>query len=96
MYNSGVKSLRCYSFCKTMYRHAKSVDWCQCCQQGVTFPDAEGSSDFFGNGASSQIIHSSDNAGCFHRSAMRHSTQAVPYNYFSICATYCIFSHSPA
>ena len=29
--NSEVKSPRCYSFCNTMYRPAKSVEKCQCC-----------------------------------------------------------------
>ena len=32
----------------------------------IFLADAEGSSDFFGNHDSSQIVHSSDNAGCFH------------------------------
>ena len=49
-----------------MYRHAKPVDWCQCCQWGVALPDAEGSSDFFWNDDSPQIIHSSDNSCGFH------------------------------
>ena len=49
-----------------MYRYAKSVDWCQCCQQGVSLADAQGSSDFLRNNDSSQIVHSSDNASCFH------------------------------
>ena len=49
-----------------MYRPVKSVDWCQCCQWGVTFPNLEGSPNFFGNHDSPQIVHSSDNASCFH------------------------------
>ena len=49
-----------------MYRPAKPVDWCQCCQQGVALPNLECASDFFGNHNSSQIVHSSDNACCFH------------------------------
>ena len=51
---------------KTMYRHTKLVDWCQCCQQGVTLTAGSGSSDFFGDNNSSQIVHSSDNASSFH------------------------------
>ena len=39
---------------------------CQCCMRGVTLTDAKGSSDFFGNNDSPQIVHSSDNASCFH------------------------------
>ena len=58
--------LRWYSLCKTMYRPAKSVDWCQCCQQGVTLTDAQGASNLLRNHNSPQIIHSSDNASCFH------------------------------
>lgn len=55
-----------YSLCKTMYRHAKLVERCQCCQQGVALADAEGSSDFFRDNDSSQIVHSANNASCFH------------------------------
>ena len=47
-----------------MYRHTKSVNRCQCCQQGVTLPNLEGSSDFFGNDDSPQVIYSSDNPCC--------------------------------
>ena len=39
---------------------------CQCCMRGVTFTDAKGSSDLFGNDDSSQIIDPSYNASCFH------------------------------
>ena len=49
-----------------MYRPAKLVERCQCCQQGVALPDAQGSSDFFWDDDSAQIVHSSDNASCFH------------------------------
>ena len=49
-----------------MYRPTESVDWCQCCQQGVSFPYAEGTADFFGDDDSAEVVHSSDNAGCFH------------------------------
>ena len=49
-----------------MYRPAKPVDRCQCCQQGVALANAEGAADFFGDNNSSQIVHSSDNAGCLH------------------------------
>ena len=35
--NSAVEILlRCYSLHQTMYRPAKEVDWCQCCQRGVS------------------------------------------------------------
>ena len=54
------------SFHNTMYRPAESADWCQCCQQGVSLTDFQGSSDFLGDHDSSQIVHSSDNASCFH------------------------------
>ena len=49
-----------------MYRQAKPVDWCQCCTRGVSFTNLEGSSNLLGNHDSSQIVHSSDNAGCLH------------------------------
>ena len=39
---------------------------CQCCMRGVTLADAQCSSDFLRNNDSSQIVHSSDNAGSFH------------------------------
>ena len=32
----------------------------------VTLTDAKGSSDFFGNHNSPQIVHASDNTGCFY------------------------------
>ena len=66
--------LRCYSLHKTMYRPTESVDWCQCCQQRVSLADGSGSSDFFGNDDSSQIVHSSDNASCFHISFSFYDT----------------------
>ena len=47
-----------------MYRQTKSVDWCQCCMRGVSLSYAEGSSDFFGNHNTPQIVHSSDNSCC--------------------------------
>ena len=37
------------TFYHAMYRPTESVDWCQCCQQGVSLTDFESSSDFFGN-----------------------------------------------
>ena len=49
-----------------MYRKTKYVDWCQCCQQGVAFTDFKCSSDLLRDHDSSQIVHSSDNASCFH------------------------------
>ena len=61
-----MNSLRCYSLYKTMYRPAEDVNRCQCCIYRVSLPDTQGSSDLFGNHDSPQIIHSSDNAGCFH------------------------------
>ena len=39
---------------------------CQCCMRGVSFSNLEGSSDFFGDNDSAEIVHSSDNASCFH------------------------------
>ena len=47
-----------------MYRPAESVDWCQCCQQGVTLADFECSSDFFRNNNTPKVVHSSDNPCC--------------------------------
>ena len=47
-----------------MYRPAKSVNRCQCCQQGVAFSNLEGSSDFFGNDDSPQVIDPSYNPCC--------------------------------
>ena len=58
--------LRWYSFRKTMYRPAKLVDWCQCCQQGVSLADAQSAANFFRNDDSSQIVNTTDNACCFH------------------------------
>ena len=49
-----------------MYRYTKPVDWCQCCQQGVSLADFQGSSDFFGNHNSPQIVHPTNNSCCFH------------------------------
>ena len=49
-----------------MYCPAESVDWCQCCMRGVSLTDAKGSANLLGDHDSSQIVHSSDNAGCFH------------------------------
>ena len=47
-----------------MYRQAKSVDWCQCCQQGVSLTDFQCSSDFFGNDNTPQIVYASYNPCC--------------------------------
>ena len=47
-----------------MYRHAKSVDWCQCCQWGVSLTDFESSANFFGNYDTPKVVHSSDNSCC--------------------------------
>ena len=49
-----------------MYRQTKPVDWCQCCQQGVTFPYFQSSSDFLWDYNPPQIVHSSDNTCCLH------------------------------
>ena len=49
-----------------MYRKAKPVEWCQCCQQRLAFTDSHCSSNFFGNNNPSQIIDSSNNSCCFH------------------------------
>ena len=49
-----------------MYRHTKSVDWCQCCIWGVALTDGSGSSDFFGNYNSPQIVHMSYDTCRFH------------------------------
>ena len=51
-------------FLHTMYRQTKSVDWCQCCQQGVTFSNLECASDFFKNHDTPEVIQSSDNSCC--------------------------------
>ena len=57
-----------------MYRHAKLVERCQRCQQGVALADFQSASDFFGNHDSPQIVHSSDNASCFHISFSFYDT----------------------
>ena len=56
--------LRCYSLHKTMYRPAKSVDWCQCCQQRVAFSNFEGFSDFFGNYNTPAFLNTAYNPCC--------------------------------
>ena len=66
-------SLRCYSLRKAMYRPVESVDWCQCCQRGVAFSNLEGSSDFFGNHDSSQIVYATNNSCCGARHIRRLS-----------------------
>ena len=47
-----------------MYRPAESADWCQCCMRGVTFTDAEGASDFFGNHNTTKVVYPSNNSCC--------------------------------
>jgi hypothetical protein len=54
------------SIIHTMYRQTKLVDWCQCCMRGVTFADSYCATIFFRDNNSPQIIHASDNTGCFH------------------------------
>ena len=67
------------SFSYDMYRQAESVHRCRCCQQGGTFPDFQSSSNLFGNDDSPQVIHSSDNAGCFHISfSFSEAPQRLP------------------
>ena len=56
-----------------MYRPIKPVDWCQCCQQGVSLSNLEGSSDLLGDNNSPQIVHSSDNSCCGARHLRRLS-----------------------
>ena len=48
-----------------MYRPTESVDWCQCCQRGVAFLDLEGSSDFFRDNNTPEVIHPTSNSCCF-------------------------------
>ena len=60
-----------------MYRHAKFVDWCQCCQQRVAFSNLEGSSDFFRNHNSPQIVHASYDNCCFHISISFYSSKSL-------------------
>ena len=66
VFSSAVISLRCYSLCKTMYRPAKEVDWCQCCQRGVALADAEGAADLFGDHDAAEVVDTANNASCFH------------------------------
>ena len=49
-----------------MYRNAKPVDWCQCCQQRVALSYSHGSSDLLGDDHTPKIVDSADNSGCFH------------------------------
>ena len=49
-----------------MYCPAESVDWCQCCQQGVALTAGSGAADFFGDNNPPKVIDSANNAGCFH------------------------------
>ena len=49
---------------QTIHRPAETVNRCQCCQQRVSLPNLEGSSDFFGNYNTPEVIHSSDNPCC--------------------------------
>ena len=49
-----------------MYRQTKPVDWCQCCTRGVALTDFEGSSDFFGNYNTPEVIHPTGDTSCFH------------------------------
>ena len=82
------------SFYDTMYRPTKLVHRCQCCQQGVSFPDAEGPADLLGDHDPPEVVHSSDNASCFHISfsfsvgtpllrCPRTPEDGCPYNYFT-------------
>ena len=45
-------------------RSFELLDRCKCCQRGGSFSNLEGSSDFFGNHNTPQIVHSSDNPCC--------------------------------
>ena len=82
------------SFYDTMYRPTKLVHRCQCCQQGVSFPDTQGAADLLGDHDPPEVIHSSDNASCFHISfsfsvgtpllrCPRTPEDGCPYNYFT-------------
>ena len=53
-------------FHHTMYRQAKSVERCQCCQQRVALSYPHSAADFFRYNVSPKVINSSDNASCFH------------------------------
>ena len=65
--NSAVEILlRCYSLHQTMYRPAKEVDWCQCCQRGVALADAEGAADLFGDHDAAEVVDTANDASCFH------------------------------
>ena len=61
-----------------MYRPAESVDWCQCCQWGDSFADFLGSSDFFWNNNSPQIVHPTNNSCCFHISFSFSAAHKAP------------------
>ena len=50
----------------TMYRNAKPVDWCQCCQQRVALSYSHGSSDLLGDDHTPKIVDSADYSCCFH------------------------------
>ena len=57
---------RFISFHHTMYRKAKPVERCQCCQQGVAFAYTHSSSYFFRDNDSSKVVDPKNNPCCFH------------------------------
>ena len=57
---------------------AKLFFKCQCCMQWVALADAEGSSDFFRNYNTPEVINSSDNASSLHSISFSFSRRERP------------------
>ena len=62
-----------------MYRPTKPLKWCQCCLQGVTFSNLEGSSNLLGDHNSPQIVHPTDDTSSLHSIFFSFSA-ALPKN----------------
>ena len=81
-----------------MYRNAKPVDWCQCCQQRVSFTDPECAADFLGDDDSAEVIDPSYNACCFHISSLLVNSRITMLLFVKqgdLYATIPCFYHSP-
>ena len=61
-----------------MYSRIKPIENCQCCMRGVAIPNLEGSSDLLGNNDTPKVVHSSDNASCFHISFSFSAAHKAP------------------
>ena len=83
-----------YTLMEAHHGKAELLLHCQCCMRGVSFSNLEGSSNLLRDNNSSQIVHSSDNACCFHISfsfsvgtpvlgCPRTPQERCPYNNFT-------------